>query len=314
MKIGLALGSGAARGVAHIGVIKELEDNGLVADVISGSSIGSVVGAIHSLGYLDDFEAFLRSLSRTDIIRYMGPSLFKAGGIASAERLMTYFADNYGKHMIQDMPLPFSAVATELHYGREVWLRSGDLWSAVRASMSMPGVLTPMYLDDRWLVDGGLVNPIPISTCRAMGADFIIGVNINGDLLGLASSETEDIAEEIDSDTASIMNRLGYGIKNIWRSSDSDKDDDEEPDSTPSSVSVMMNSINIMQDRVTRSRLAGEPADIVLAPRVRDIGLIEFNEVERGVEEGRMCVQRMLPAIQYALDSRGLKHLRLGKT
>ena len=224
-----------------------------------------------------------------------------------------------------DLPLPFAAVATDLFRGREVWIQRGPLWEAVRASMAIPGILTPVRYRDSWLVDGGLVNPVPVSVCRALGADITIGVDLNSDLVGRRKVERdsrapepekkrEETAEEEESEDegfpptpegeeasqfAAAFSRFASSVKEAasnWRTPTEKK---PEP---PGTLGVMMSSINIMQDRITRSRLAGEPADIMLWPRLGHIGLLDFGGAAEAIAEGREAVDRMLPAIRHAFD------------
>ena len=183
-KIALALGSGSARGMAHIGVIQRLGELGIQPDIICGTSIGSVIAGCYLTGKLENFTDWIQSLSTTQVLHYMSVSLTATGGVAHATRLIEFFINEYGNPDIEDLNMPFAAVATDLMRGREVWLQRGPLWDAVRASMAIPGILTPVAFGNSWLVDGGLVNPVPVSVCRALGADIIIGVDLNSDLVG----------------------------------------------------------------------------------------------------------------------------------
>jgi NTE family protein len=324
-KIALALGSGSARGMAHIGVIQRLEELGIKPDIICGTSIGSVIAGCYLTGKLEHFTDWIQSLSTAQVLHYMSVSLTATGGVAQATRLIEFFEKEYGNPNIENLNIPFAAVATDLIRGREVWLQRGPLWDAVRASMAVPGILTPVAFGDSWLVDGGLVNPVPVSVCRALGADIIIGVDLNSDLVGrqrvitdakvptneenIEEEESEEEAlvivegSEDDPSPGTTFGRLTASIKdaaNNFRSADTVKK--PEP---PNTMSVMMIAINIMQDRITRSRLAGEPADIMLWPRLGHIGLLEFSSAAEAIVEGRDAVDRMLPAIRHAFNSEG---------
>ncbi|MBW2941903.1 patatin-like phospholipase family protein [Zhongshania aquimaris] len=324
-KVALALGSGSARGMAHIGVIQRLGELGIQPDIICGTSIGSVIAACYLTGKLDHFTDWIQSLSTTQVLHYMSVSLTATGGVAHATRLIEFFINEYGTPNIEDLNIPFAAVATDLMRGREVWLQRGPLWDAVRASMAIPGILTPVKFGNSWLVDGGLVNPVPVSVCRALGAHIIIGVDLNSDLVGRqkiltdakapANEETieeeesedeellpEDSAED-DPFLGAAFSRFASSVREAasnFRSNDTPKR--AEP---PGTMSVMMSAINIMQDRITRSRLAGEPADIMLWPRLGHIGLLEFSSAAEAIVEGRDAVDRMLPAIRHAFKSEG---------
>lgn len=335
-KIALALGSGSARGMAHIGVIQRLNELGIKPDIIVGTSIGSVIAACYLTKHLDDFSAWIQTLSSAQVFHYMSVSLTAAGGVAHATRLIDYFVSEYGNPDIEDLDLPFAAVATDLMRGREVWLQRGPLWEAVRASMAVPGVLTPVAYRDSWLVDGGLVNPVPVSVCRALGADITIGVDLNSDLVGrrkverdVRAPENEERAEEEEaeeerpqpplsqgedneqdadeeSQLAAAFSRFASSVKEAASNWRNPADKKPEP---PGTLSVMMSSINIMQDRITRSRLAGEPADVMLWPRLGHIGLLDFGDAAEAIAEGRDAVDRMLPALRHAFNSEGDERL-----
>lgn len=314
-KVGLALGSGSARGLAHIGVIQRLQELGIEADIVCGTSAGAIVAACHLTGKLEQFSEWIQSLSNTQVFHYLNVSLTATGGVAHATRLMEFFAREYGNPNIEDLPTPFAAVATDMYRGREIWLQEGPIWQAVRASMALPGVITPVAHADAWLVDGGLLNPIPISVCRALGADIIIGVDLNSDLVGSSrsapvddddveesSAATAEHAEDLplfDSPALSWLNSVKEVASNFRNG---DTADSEAP---PGALNVMMNSINIMQDRITRSRLAGEPADVLLWPRLGHMGLLDIASAAEAIQEGRDAVDRMLPAIEHSFAAEG---------
>lgn len=179
-RLGIALGSGAARGWAHIGILRALEQVGIVPDVVSGTSIGALVGAAYASGRLDSLADWVTGIDWWEIIRYMD---LRLGGV-EGERLMQAFRERVEDAPIETLPKPFGAVATDLHTGHEVWFQNGSLLEAVRASIALPGLFSPVRYQGRWLVDGGLVDPLPVSLCRALGADRVIAVNLNGDIVG----------------------------------------------------------------------------------------------------------------------------------
>lgn len=311
-KIALALGSGSARGMAHIGVIQRLQELGIAPDIICGASIGALIGGCYLTGKLDHFADWIQHLSNAQVFHYMSISLTATGGVAHATRLMDFFTAEYGNPNIESLPLPFAAVATDLYRGREVWLQRGPLWNAVRASIAIPGVLTPVAKDDAWLVDGGLVNPVPVSVCRALGGDIIIGVDLNSDIVGrrrvisdVAAPSHEELAEEEEAVAAdlSAFARFTHSLKEAAANLRSEESDPKP--AAPGTLSVMMSAINIMQDRITRSRLAGEPADIMLWPRLGHIGLLEFSKAGEAIEEGRDAIDRMLPALRHTFEREG---------
>mgnify|MGYP001046099637 CR=1 FL=1 len=300
-KIGLALGSGSARGWAHIGVIRALEEQGIKPDIVTGCSIGSLVGAAYVGGHLDILEDWVTELSFIDVVRLLDVKM--NGGLIEGDSLMGSFRDKIAQLNIEQLPMPYAAVATDLNTGREIWLQQGSLPAAVRASIALPGLFSPVELDSRWLVDGGLTNPVPVSLCRAMGADVIIAVNLNSDIVGkhLREKEEEITHEERDL-FAQMMDKINHSLKDT-RMSQWLKGMEQQRD-IPGLFEVMASAINIMQDRITKSRMAGDPPDVLLSPRLGKLGLLEFDRAEEAIAEGYDSVRRMLPAIQHALGER----------
>ena len=302
LKIGLALGSGSARGWAHIGVIRALEEEGIKPDIVTGCSIGSLVGAAYTSGHLDVLEEWVRELSFWDVVRLLDVKML--GGLIEGESLMSSFEDKIKNVNIEQLPLPFAAVATDLSSGREVWLQTGLLPDAVRASIALPGLFSPLKTDGRWLVDGGLTNPVPISLCRAMGADIIIAVNLNSDIVGRHLKSREERKKEIKGEERDLFNqllkRINAGLIEAkignWSS------DKEEENTIPGIFEVMASAINIMQDRITKSRMAGDPPDLLLSPRLGKLGLLEFDRASEAIAEGYDSVRRMLPALHQVLE------------
>ncbi|MBI2312776.1 MAG: patatin-like phospholipase RssA [Betaproteobacteria bacterium] len=282
-KIGLALGSGSARGWAHIGVLRALDEAGIRPDIVCGTSIGALVGAAYADGDLDRLEQWVGGLTWKDVVGFLDFSL--SGGVIKGDRLIEFFRSNFVDKTISELPLPFAAVATDLENGREVWLREGLLADAVRASIALPGLFAPVRHDGRWLVDGGLVNPVPVSLCRAMGADLVIAVDLNSDLLGRhlrregpapagKPAKPNGLAE-------AVLDRLQAGIASLGIAAPGHEK------GVPSVLEVMATSVNIMQVRITRSRLVGEPADVLIAPRLAHLGLMEFHRARTAIEAGR---------------------------
>jgi NTE family protein len=302
--LALVLGSGAARGWAHIGVIHELTSMGIRPDIVVGSSVGAVVGGAYASGNLGQFEDWISGLGRVDIIRLLDAKM-TGGGFLQGKSLMSAIEKRIGDPEIGDLKLPYACVATELGTGREVWLREGSLLDACRASIALPGMFAPTrHQGDRLLVDGGLVNPVPVSLARAMGGEIVIAVNLNGDLIGrhffIHSTEEAVTEEEADKQLAEIEEKdtvlakwaakmkTGFGIRlDSYISSLRRK---ESPD--PGLFDVIAGSIGIMQDRITRSRMAGEPPDIMITPRLNEIGLMDFDRASESIEAGRQAVQR----------------------
>ncbi|HWU84573.1 MAG TPA: patatin-like phospholipase RssA [Rhodocyclaceae bacterium] len=286
MKIGLALGSGAARGWAHIGVIRALEDVGYKPDIIVGCSIGAFVGAACASNELDMLEQWVGKLTWQDVLKLLDPSW--AGGLIKGEKLIDFFRQHFLDHDFSALDIPFACVATDLANGREVWLKEGSVADAVRASIAMPGLFTPVERNGRLLVDGGLVNPVPVSLCRYMGADIVIAVDLGADLAGRALRREEIVAETANDRSwlQRLRDSVGLG---------------SSASSLPSMMTVMSSSINIMQVRIARSRLAGEPADVLLTPLLSGMGLMDYHRGPEAIAEGRAAVERMLPALEFAL-------------
>ncbi|GBD96618.1 MAG TPA: patatin-like phospholipase RssA [Nitrospirae bacterium] len=295
--IGLALGSGSARGWGHIGVLHALSESGIKPDIVCGTSVGALVGAAYLCNQLDMLEDLVRSLHVRDIVRYLDIKLVEGGGFVQGKRLMDFLHKHISIRLIEELPGVFGTVATDLNSGRETWFTKGSLLDAVRASIALPGIFTPVKLDDKWLVDGGLVNPVPVSLCRAMGAQVVIAVNLNGDIVGkhLRKSRGKSLKRKEASTERKLLEKLSASLKERATSIM------PQPSGTPGLFDVLASSINIMQDRITRSRMAGDPPDVMLAPRLGQIGLLEFDRASEAIEEGRACVKRMLPALKDAL-------------
>ena len=302
-RIGLALGGGVARGWAHIGAVRALRRYGIEPDVIAGSSVGALVGGVHLAGRLAELEEWAKRLTKLKIVSFLDLRL-SSGGLIGGARLVAEMQRHLGETRIEALRTPFVAVATDLVTGHEVWLREGSLVEGLRASFSLPGVFTPVQIDHRWLVDGALVNPVPVSVCRALGAQMVIAVNLSADLIGKARRPgslvptaagfdllklLEDACPAPDVPAPSALNAL---TRRIFR---------REYDG-PSLFGVMVSSFGIITDRITRSRLAGEPPDVHIAPRLGHIGLLEFDRAEEAILEGESAVERALPELCDALS------------
>lgn len=302
LKVGLALGSGSARGWSHIGVIHALEEQGIKPDIVAGCSIGALVGAAYRGGQLDVLEKWVRNLTFWDVVKLLDVRMM--GGIIEGESLMASFEDKLRDINIEELPAPFAAVATDLTSGREIWLQDGPLPQAVRASIALPGLFSPVHNDGRWLVDGGLTNPVPVSLCRAMGADVIIAVNLNSDIVGRHLKSSEERQKEIKDEERDLFNQLLAKLNSgILESKLARWSKTRKPAETaPGLFEVMASSINIMQDRITKSRMAGDPPDVLLSPRLGQLGLLEFDRADEAIAEGYESVRRMGAALKHALS------------
>lgn len=293
--IGIALGGGAARGWAHIGVLRALDEAGIRPNVIAGTSIGAVVGGCYAANRLNEVEDFARSLTRRRVFGYLDFNFAGSGlinGQRLCDRLDTYLKD----HEIEDLETRFAAVATEIGTGHEIWLSRGSLVEAMRASYALPGIFRPVSVNGRWLFDGALVNPIPVSVCRAMGADIVIAININADMCGRGTIIPTDVSkpastEEMDAEELTPP-KGGNGraaLKLLHRQFFGRKES-----SAPGISTVMVDAFNIVQDRISRSRLAGDPPDLIVSPRLNGVGLFDFHRAADLIEAGRQATQRAI--------------------
>lgn len=301
-KIGLALGGGAARGWAHIGVIKALTAAGVKPDIIVGTSIGAVVGSCHAAGHLDALEDFARQLTRRRVFGYLDFNL--AGtGLINGQRLCDRLEQQLGSLAIEDLDPRFTAVATEIGTGHEIWISRGRLVDAVRASYALPGIFKPVKLNGRWLFDGALVNPIPVSVCRAHGARYVIAVNLNFDVCGRGTIdphfEPDAALSPAEPEPQPIRGKNGAAVRRLLQRQIFGKGD-----SAPGISTVMVEAFNIVQDRIARSRLAGDPPDAMINLRLADIGLFDFHRAEELIKRGEEAARRSLVDMRREIDAR----------
>lgn len=295
-KIGLALGSGIVRGWAHIGIIRALVKHGFAPDIIAGTSVGALAGAAYATNNLDALEDWARDLTRMKLMRYMDLHV-KTGGLLGGRRLYKLMREHFGDAQIEEMKLKFVAVASDMVTGHEVWIRNGDLVQAMRASFALPGIFPPMRYGNRLLVDGALVNPVPVSACQALGANIIIAVNLNGDVIGKARKPGKLYPTVSGFDPMS--NEEEKGILSGEKKKIAQRLFQRQPES-PSVFGVLLSAMNIMQDRLARSRLAGEPPDVLIVPRIGHIGLMEFEKVDELIASGEAAVEAILPQLRDA--------------
>lgn len=335
--VGLALGSGSARGWAHFGVLRALREAGVSPDIICGTSIGSLVGATYAAGEMDAFESWVLGLGKRKVFGFMDFNL--GGGLLKGEKIIEFWRENFVQETVEELGAPFGCVATDLQTGAEVWLRKGSIAEAVRASIALPGLFTPVMREGRLLVDGGLVNPVPVSLARAMGADIVIAVDLNADImrrhikpvdmsesglnlharelrvsqLHLEEEEPPVPLGQIPEALAANGSPLGWtgawkrsmtSVKTLsssvmrrGRKGEGDAEDDASVP-VPSLVNVVMASVNIMQMRITRSRMAGDPAEVLIAPRLSHVGLMDFYRGRESIDEGYAATQLALPALK----------------
>jgi NTE family protein len=297
-KLGIALGGGAARGWAHIGVLHKLIEAGLEPDIVAGTSIGAVAGACYVTGRLNALQEFATSLTRRRIFGFLDFN-FAGSGLITGQRLSTRLQDHLQDFNIEHLDRKFVAVATELGTGHEVWLNKGSLVNALKASFALPGIFRPVQINGRWLIDGALVNPIPVSVCRALGARVVIAVNLNSDVFGkggvihdqealmdpLAAIEDARLPGSNGRAAIHLLHRQIFGRSN----------------GAPGISSVMMDAINITQDRIARSRLAGDPPDLTITPKVGSIGLFDFHRGSEAIALGAAATEKQLDELKHVL-------------
>lgn len=295
-KIGLALGGGAARGWAHIGALRALLRYGYEPDLVVGTSVGALVGGCYLAGALDPLEAWARSLTKRRMISYFDVML-NGSGIISGGRLEKVMRRYLEGKRIETLPKPFIAVATELATGHEYWMRDGDLIDSLQASFALPGVFAPKKRQDRWLIDGALVNPLPVSVCRALGARLVIAVGCHAGAFGQAAVRRRERFGEIEFlegqelSEASAPGPHRLIMKQIFGVNSR----------SPGIGAVMLASFNIIMDRLTRARLAGDPADVTVLPNIGHVGLLDFDKADELIRAGEAAVEAELPKLEEAM-------------
>ncbi len=304
--IGLALGGGVARGWAHIGALRALIEAGIRPDIIAGTSIGAVVGGAYLAGQLDVLENWARSLNKRRMMSYMDMR-WGGSGFLRGERLARVLNHYLGDVRIENLERKFAAVACDLRTGYEVWLQNGPIVPAVRASYALPGAFEPIKIDGRFMIDGALVNPVPVSTCRALGAHIVIAISLNGDAFGPigSSHEMQFDSENEDEDSVDPFELAAQSINKLRPDRlllKSMMGPAKKSDGMPKMGAVMMSTLNIIMDRISRSRLAGDPPDVFVAPRIGHIGMLEFTKAEELIERGYRAMQHEIPLIKSVIE------------
>jgi NTE family protein len=302
-KIGLALGGGSARGWAHIGVLRALHEAGIYPDIVAGTSMGAVVGGCYAAGEIDALEKFALDLTRRKVLGFLDFN-FTGSGLIHGQRLRDVLQGRLKDVAIEALERRFVAVATEIGTGHETWLARGSIIDAMRASYAMPGIFKPVNIEGRWLFDGALVNPIPVSVCRALGARYVIAVNVNSDVgHGTVVTHMEALpppALPPPADGQGLLSRNGLtAVKKLLQ-----RQLFGRTESGPGISTVMMEAFNIVQDRIARSRLAGDPPDVIIAPRMGGFGLFDFHRADAMVESGMTACRRGLDDIKREIATR----------
>lgn len=314
-KIGLALGSGSARGWAHIGVVQALSEAGIHIDYITGTSIGSVVGAVYASGNINTLQEVVLQLDWKQIAYFFDVVLPKSG-LIDGKKLSAFVRSHVNRINIEDLPIPFCTVSTDLTTGEEVIIQSGDIIDAVRASISVPGIFTPVKKNGAFLVDGGLVNPVPVSVTRQMGADFVIAVDLNHGIAndkgfrqtaspisrgphsrtdaGNTTEKNNKILELLNARFAAVDFPALSQLKEWMRA-----------ERAPSIFEVLTSSINIMEAQITETKLKTDPPDLLIQPNLSHLKFLEFNRAEEAIAEGYRAAKVQLNRIFKEGDSRG---------
>jgi NTE family protein len=304
--IGLALGGGAARGFAHIGILRTLLTYGIVPHVVVGTSIGAVVGGAYAAGHLDTLEEWARGLQPRNIFGYLDIRL-NGSGLIGGTKLAAQLEAAMGHTLIEDLPIKFATVATEVRTGHEIWLTHGRIVDAMRASYALPGIFSPVLAGDRWLVDGALVNPVPVSAARAFGAEIVIAANLSSDVFAHSTTiYSHGAAPEVTvAPTPEVLDPAPppkRGFSRLFSPERTMKREFFGGAGRPGISTVMVDAFNIMQDRITRARLAGDPPDLLISPRVGQIGWFDFHRADDLIAHGARAAERAIESIQEAID------------
>jgi NTE family protein len=298
--IGLALGGGAARGFAHIGIVRTLIAHGIVPNVVVGTSIGAVVGGAYAAGHLDTLEEWARSLQPRNILGYLDIRL-NGSGLIGGDKLAAQLEAAIGPTLIEELPLKFATVATEVRTGHEIWLTHGRMVEAMRASYALPGIFSPVLVGDRWLVDGALVNPVPVSAARALGAEIVIAANLSSDIFTHSTTIYSHGAPAGVPEAVIEPEPRKRGFSRLFSPERTMKREFFGGGGRPGISSVMVDAFNIMQDRITRARLAGDPPDLLISPRVGQLGWFDFHRADDLIAHGARAAERAIDSIQEAI-------------
>jgi len=297
--IGVALGGGAARGFAHIGIMRTLLVNGIVPNVLVGTSIGAVIGGAYATGHLDTLEQWARGLQPRKVLSYLDIRL-NGSGLIGGEKLAAELEASIGPTVIEELPLKFATVATEIRTGHETWLTHGRVVEAMRASYALPGIFAPVLVGERWLVDGTLVNPVPVSAARALGAEIVIAANVSSDVFS-HSTTIYSHGTPAASHKVEILPTPKRVFGRFFSPERTVKREFFGGGGRPGISSVMIDAFNVMQDRITRARLAGDPPDMLITPRVGEIGWFDFHRASDLIEIGARAAERAMDSIREAI-------------
>ncbi|MCG8619287.1 MAG: patatin-like phospholipase family protein [Desulfobacterales bacterium] len=304
-KIGLALGCGASRGWAHIGAIEALEEAGIPIHLVAGCSVGAFVGAVYTSGGLEQLKQHVLEMDGERLFSFSDLTFLRPGLLDGDKKLRDLFGMHSSKKAFEELEKPLKVVACDMHSGDPVVLDTGDLLKALRASMSYPGVFAPVFHKGRWLIDGGVVDPVPVGVTRAMGADIVIAVNLDSELVSRKHHRRAEV--EAEAKTGSFGNeflqklseRYSFVEKIFGMQEENQK---KQPQTTPGTTQVINAAIGLMQERITRVNFAVNPPDILITPRLGDLKMFDYDQVEHAVEEGYVATRNQVNDIKLLLE------------
>jgi len=305
--VGLALGSGSSSGWAHIGAIEALEEENIPIDYVAGSSVGSYVGALYASGSLKSLKEFVLRMDGKKVFSYFDVVFPRSGILDGTKRLKELFSIHTAVEDFSELKIPVMMVATDLASGKKVVLKSGNIFIALRATMSLPGLFAPVRVKDRWLVDGGLVDPVPVGVARALEADVVIAVDLNSGVVSRKKPKRQTkpaakkTGDSLGYKSELLKKMVAYYAETSFKSKISELRHKES--STPDIIEAVMTSINIMKERITRINLAVEPPDILIQPRLGQLKMMDFDQVEQTIEEGYIGVKEKIEDIKKLLES-----------
>jgi len=309
--VALVLGSGSSRGWAHIGAIEALEEEGIPIDFISGCSVGAYVGAIYASGSLGSLKDFVLRMNGKKVFSYFDVVFPRSGLLDGAKKVAELFSMHTDVKHFSQLNIPMSMVATDLKHGEKVVLRSGELLPALRATMSVPGLFAPARIKGRWLVDGGVVDPVPVGPARVTEADVVIAVDLNSGItsrrMRRPAAKEAEAEEHEEHEAPKARSELLTKLTDYYETAEASfkakvnellgRDED-----MPDIIDTVMTSINIMQERITRINLAVEPPDVLIQPRLGALKMMDFDQVELAIEEGYIGVKEKMEDIKALLE------------
>ena len=310
LKIGLALGSGAARGLAHIGVLKVLEKYQIPIDIVTGTSMGAFIGGAYASGMKVKIMEDIALNTNWKLMAKMFSPTISFSGFVDGKRIKEFLETVIGNRNIEELDKKFACIATDILTGEEIVIDQGSLIEAIRASISIPAIFTPVYHRNRFLVDGGIVNPVPVDTAKKMGADIVIAVNViphTPSILKKEKMRKEKVIkkkEEINSQKINIA--IAEYIKNkidelVNLSNISEIFKKEEKHSPPNLINILFNTINIFEEEIIKLKLEKEKPDFIITPDTINIKPREFSKAREAIETGEKATDKIIPEIKKTI-------------